>query len=105
MEEECRPALSVAYNEVSPRRRAKDTMPSYNVHEAKSNLSHLLKQAAMGEEVIIMRNGEAVAKLVRCRPARRKKVELGWAAATTHETPGWDTALTEAEAAVFLGTR
>jgi len=80
-------------------------MPSYNVHEAKSNLSRLLKQAAMGEEVIIMRNGEPVAKLVRCRPARRKKVELGWAEGIIRETPGWDKAMTQDEVAVFLGIK
>jgi prevent-host-death family protein len=80
-------------------------MPSYNVHEAKSNLSQLLKQAAQGEEVIIMRDGEPVAKLVRCRPPRRKKIELGWAAGQVRETPGWEKAMTKEQAGVFLGIR
>ena len=38
-----------------------------NVHEAKTNLSRLLVQVEMGDEVIIARNGEPVARLVRCR--------------------------------------
>ena len=33
-------------------------MSSYNVHEAKSNLSRLLRKTAAGEEVIIMRDGK-----------------------------------------------
>jgi len=32
-------------------------MPSYNIHEAKSNFSKLIKQAEQGEEVIVMRDG------------------------------------------------
>jgi prevent-host-death family protein len=93
-------------NVVSPPVLAKDsTMPNYNVHEAKSNLSQLLKQAAQGEEVIVMRDGEPVAKLVRYRPPRRKKIELGWAAGQVRETPGWEKAMTKEQAGVFMGTR
>jgi prevent-host-death family protein len=80
-------------------------MPNYNVHEAKSNFSKLLKQVEQGEEVVIMRNGEPVAKLVRTRPARRPKVQLGWAAGTVRETDGWDKPMSKAQAAAFLGLR
>jgi prevent-host-death family protein len=78
-------------------------MPSYNVHEAKTHLSQLLKQVAEGEEVIIMRDGEPVAKLVRCRPPRRKKTVLGFAAGQVRETPGWEKAMSRGEVARFLG--
>jgi prevent-host-death family protein len=78
-------------------------MPSYNVHEAKSNFSKLMKQAEQGEEVIVMRDGEPVVKLVRCPTARRKKVQLGWAAAETRETPGWEKPMTDAEVDAWLG--
>jgi prevent-host-death family protein len=37
---------------------------TYNVHEAKTNLSRLLQQVADGEEVIIAKAGEPVARLV-----------------------------------------
>ena len=37
---------------------------TYNVHEAKTNLSKLLEQTADGEEVIIARAGVPVARLV-----------------------------------------
>ena len=34
-----------------------------NVHEAKTNLSRLLKRAEAGEDVIIARNGKPIARL------------------------------------------
>ena len=37
---------------------------TYNVHEAKTNLSKLLERAADGEEIIIARAGVPVARLV-----------------------------------------
>ena len=40
-------------------------MVTVNVHEAKTNLSHLLKQVEAGEEVVIARNGKPVARLVK----------------------------------------
>ena len=39
-------------------------MVQVNVHEAKSQLSRLLKQVEAGEEVVIARNGVPVARLV-----------------------------------------
>ncbi len=37
---------------------------SYTVHQAKTNLSKLLKEAEAGQEVIITRGKEPVAKLI-----------------------------------------
>lgn len=42
-------------------------MPTVNVHEAKTQLSRLLAQAEAGEEVVIARRGEPVARLVACK--------------------------------------
>ncbi len=42
-------------------------MPVVNVHQAKTHLSRLLAQAEAGEEVVIARNGEPVARLVSCK--------------------------------------
>ena len=42
-----------------------------NVHEAKTQLSRLLEAASRGEEVVIARNGEPVARLVPIAPAKR----------------------------------
>jgi prevent-host-death family protein len=45
-------------------------MAEVGVHEAKTNLSALLRRVAAGEEVVITSNGEPVARLV---PAQRRK--------------------------------
>ncbi|HEX5183359.1 MAG TPA: type II toxin-antitoxin system prevent-host-death family antitoxin [Allosphingosinicella sp.] len=47
-------------------------MTSVSVHEAKTHLSRLLKQVEAGEEVVIMRNKEPVARIVRETPAEKK---------------------------------
>ena len=39
-------------------------MKYYNIHEAKTHLSRLLKRVAAGEEVVIAKSGVPVAKLV-----------------------------------------
>jgi prevent-host-death family protein len=39
-------------------------MKAVNVHEAKTHLSRLLEQVEAGEEIILARNGKAVARLV-----------------------------------------
>ena len=47
-------------------------MPIVNVHEAKTHLSRLLERVESGEEIILARNGKAVARLVPVgRTARR----------------------------------
>ena len=50
-------------------------MVTVNVHEAKTNLSRLLKQVEAGEEVVIARNGKPVARLVLC--SKRGKPQFG----------------------------
>jgi len=79
-------------------------MPSYNVHEAKSNLSRLLKEMADGEQVIIMRGGRPVAELVPYR-GRGKKRRLGFAAGQVEVVEGWDRPLTDKEVNAFLEGR
>ena len=46
----------------------------YTVHQAKTNLSKLLRKAARGEEVIIARGKTPVAKLVALGSRRKKRV-------------------------------
>ena len=48
-------------------------MPVVNVHQAKTQLSRLLAQVEAGEEVIIARRGEPVARLVRCKPQGKRR--------------------------------
>ena len=46
----------------------------YTVHQAKTNLSKLLRRAARGEEVIIARGKTPIAKLVPFSPPKKKRV-------------------------------
>ena len=48
-------------------------MTVVNVHEAKTRLSRLLAQVEAGEEVVIARRGEPVARLVRCKPKGKRQ--------------------------------
>jgi prevent-host-death family protein len=51
-------------------------MPStYNMHEAKTQLSKLAERASHGEEIVIARNGTPVARLMPV--AERKPRKLG----------------------------
>jgi prevent-host-death family protein len=44
----------------------------YNVHEAKTHFSRILEQVATGQEVVISKAGEPVAKVVPLRPKVRR---------------------------------
>lgn len=46
--------------------------PSINVHEAKTHFSKLLERVALGEEIIIARAGEPVAKLIPLAPRKAR---------------------------------
>ena len=48
-------------------------LPIVNVHQAKTNLSRLLAQAEAGEDVVIARRGEPVARPVPCNPPGRRE--------------------------------
>jgi len=47
---------------------------SYTVHQAKTNLSRLIKEAQSGKEVVITRGKEPVAKIVPITSAAKKRV-------------------------------
>jgi len=49
-------------------------MIEVNIHEAKTHLSRLLAQVEAGEEVVIARSGEPVAKLVAIEKNSKKRV-------------------------------
>ena len=51
-------------------------MTTVNVHEAKTHLSRLLAQVEAGEEVIIARNGEPVARMVPARETGRPQPDV-----------------------------
>ncbi len=47
-----------------------------NVHQAKTQLSRLLAQVEAGEDVVIARRGEPVARLVGCRPQSKRQPDV-----------------------------
>lgn len=51
-------------------------MPVVNVHQAKTQLSRLLARVEAGEEVVIARRGEPVAKLVSCNPVGKRRPDI-----------------------------
>lgn len=48
-------------------------MPIVNVHQAKTQLSRLLARVEAGEDVVIARRGEPVARLVPCKPRGKRR--------------------------------
>ncbi|HKA48903.1 MAG TPA: type II toxin-antitoxin system prevent-host-death family antitoxin [Candidatus Dormibacteraeota bacterium] len=49
-------------------------MATVGVHEAKTRLSELLRRVAAGEEIVIMRGREPVARLVPANPTRPRRL-------------------------------
>jgi prevent-host-death family protein len=64
-------------------------MKQVNVHEAKTQLSRLLQEVEDGEEIVIARNGEPVARLVRHQPERKPRAP-GWAKGRIEILEGFD---------------
>ena len=77
-------------------------MSKINIHNAKTNLSRLIEKAAKGDEVIISRAGEPVARLVpiKTAAARRRK---GLLKNKIKIRPGFYKPLPEAVIAAFEG--
>ena len=73
-------------------------MQTVNVHEAKTHLSRLLERVEAGEEIVLARNGKAVARLVPVgRQARRPgRIRI---------RRDFDAALPESTAKAFRGER
>ena len=51
-------------------------MSIVNVHQAKTHLSRLLAQVEAGEEIVIARRGEPVARLVGCKPRGKRQPDV-----------------------------
>jgi prevent-host-death family protein len=49
---------------------------TYNMHEAKTHLSQLAERAAQGEEIVIARNGHALARLVPLEERKPRRLGL-----------------------------
>jgi prevent-host-death family protein len=53
-------------------------MEQVNIHEAKTHFSKLVERAEAGEEIVIARSGEPVAKLVPFAERKRPRKLGGW---------------------------
>lgn len=73
-----------------------------NIHQAKTHLSRLLQRVADGEEVIIARAGEPVARLVRIQPTRTIR-PLGMDEGSVQVAADFDAPLPAELLAQFLG--
>ena len=75
----------------------------FNVHDAKTNFSRLLELVEDGKEVIIARNGEPVAQLVRLKTGT---LQIGSGAPDSGTmTDDWWRAMPDEEAEAFLDGR
>jgi len=53
-------------------------MQQYNIHNAKTNLSHLVEQAARGNEFIIAKAGKPMVKVIPYLPQSTAKKRIGF---------------------------
>ncbi len=60
-------------------------MASVGVHEAKTNLSELLRRVEAGEDVIIRRGGQPVARIMAIRPPGGQRLGFDRGAFTVPE--------------------
>ena len=70
-----------------------------SVHEAKTQLSRLLDLVDEGEDVVIVRHGRPVARLVRARAAA--KPQLGSMKGEISWREGWEKPMTDEESEAF----
>jgi len=75
-----------------------------NIHQAKTHLSRLLDEVRAGEEIIIAKAGEPVARLVPVRSARKRR-KLGWLAGKLRVPDDFDAPLPARVIADFEGRR
>ena len=47
-----------------------------NIHQAKTQLSRLLARVGAGEDIMITRRGEPVARLVGCKPRGKRQADI-----------------------------
>jgi len=77
-------------------------MQTINIHEAKTHLSRLLEQVAVGEEIVIAKAGKPIARLVPLE-APPKKRQLGLLKGKLNVPDDFDAPLTDDELTLFEG--
>ncbi|MBJ6122920.1 type II toxin-antitoxin system Phd/YefM family antitoxin [Sphingomonas mollis] len=83
-----------------------DPQKTFNVHEAKTNLSRLMDRAHAGEEIVLAKAGEPWAKIVPIvPPVKAKRVPGGWPELAQIPESVWFEPLPEEELALWEGKR
>jgi prevent-host-death family protein len=77
-------------------------MQTVNIHDAKTNFSKLVDQAAAGEEIIIAKAGTPMARLVPLQKQKRK-IQFGLMKGQIEIKQGFYDPMTEEEIALFEG--
>ncbi|WP_031361427.1 type II toxin-antitoxin system Phd/YefM family antitoxin [Caballeronia sordidicola] len=77
-------------------------MQTVNIHDAKTNFSKLVDQAAAGEEIIIAKAGTPMARLVPLQKQKRK-IQFGLMKDEIEIKPGFYDPMTDEEIALFEG--
>ena len=77
-------------------------MKQVNLYEAKTQLSALVDRAAAGEEIIIAKNGKALARLIACDAEPRRPRTFGaWNEVYGYRAPDTFPETTEAEISLW----
>jgi prevent-host-death family protein len=76
-------------------------MTTVNIHEAKTQFSKLVDQAASGEEIIIAKSGRPVARLMPLAAVSRSKRRLGLGAGKVRVPADFDQMLSTEIAELF----
>lgn len=80
-------------------------MGTFNIRDAKTRLSRLIRKAEAGEEVVIARAGVPVATLVPIKPVKMKRRRPGMMRGKIWIADDFDAPLPESIAAAFRGER
>jgi prevent-host-death family protein len=78
-------------------------MQTVNIHDAKTNFSKLVDQAAAGEEIIIAKAGTPMARLVPLQKEKRK-IQFGVLKDEIKVKDGFYDPMSEEEIALFEGS-
>lgn len=78
-------------------------MQTVNIHDAKTNFSKLVDQAAAGEEIIIAKAGTPMARLVPLQKQKRK-IQFGVMKGAIEIKEGFYDPMSEEDIALFEGS-
>ena len=80
-------------------------MQTIDIHAAKTQFSHLVEQAAAGEEIIIVKAGKPVCRLIPLEPERKDHRKLGIATGGRLVPDDFDTMFAQKIEEIFYGER